>query len=190
MSSSRRWSSVLCEATWTSTTWPRGGSRGDPGPLFLAKSVYFLHCIQWKNIFEIEFWFYSGRNPSFWKCGGVCARVCVSVWSHRPTRQISRFYVISVGFEIVAATVFCSAKPCKGPILNDIRGHSDPQNICQIAGNRIYFLNNFLGEAPRPPPALAPSALGSGLRSPYRAPSFQNSWIRPCDLTWPVEEAR
>jgi len=28
---------------------------------------------------------------------------------------------------------------CKGPILNDIRGHSDPQNICQIAGNRIYF---------------------------------------------------
>jgi len=26
---------------------------------------------------------------------------------------------------------------CKGPILNDIRGHSDPQNICQIAGNRI-----------------------------------------------------
>jgi len=26
---------------------------------------------------------------------------------------------------------------CKGPILNDIRGHSDPQNICVIAGNRI-----------------------------------------------------
>jgi len=26
---------------------------------------------------------------------------------------------------------------CKGPILNNIRGHSDPKNICQIAGNRI-----------------------------------------------------
>jgi len=26
---------------------------------------------------------------------------------------------------------------CKGPILNNIRGHADPINICQIAGNRI-----------------------------------------------------
>jgi len=26
---------------------------------------------------------------------------------------------------------------CKGPILNAIRGHSDPKNICQIAENRI-----------------------------------------------------
>jgi len=25
----------------------------------------------------------------------------------------------------------------KGPILNDIRGYSDPKNTCQIAGNRI-----------------------------------------------------
>jgi len=25
----------------------------------------------------------------------------------------------------------------KGPILNDIRNHSDPKNICQIAENRI-----------------------------------------------------
>jgi len=25
----------------------------------------------------------------------------------------------------------------KGSLLNDIRGHSDPKNICQIAGNRI-----------------------------------------------------
>jgi len=44
------------------------------------------------------------------------------------------FCLISVGFEIVAATVFLF---CKGPILNDIRRHSDPKNICQIAGNRI-----------------------------------------------------
>jgi len=26
---------------------------------------------------------------------------------------------------------------CKGPILNNIRRHSDSKNICQIAGNRI-----------------------------------------------------
>jgi len=44
------------------------------------------------------------------------------------------FYLISVGFEIVAATVLLF---CKGPIFNDIRGHSDPKNICHIAGNRI-----------------------------------------------------
>jgi len=25
----------------------------------------------------------------------------------------------------------------KGPILNDIRGHFDPKNICQIAGNHM-----------------------------------------------------
>jgi len=39
------------------------------------------------------------------------------------------------------------------------------------------ILQNFLGEAPGPPPALTPSALGSGLR-PLTAPPFQNSWIR------------
>jgi len=117
-----------------------GRIQGGPGaqaPYFWKSQFYFLHCIQClKTIFEIEFWFYSGWNPrSFWKCGGVCGRVCVSVWSHRPTRQISRFfYLISVGFEIVAATVFLF---CKGPILNDIRSHSDPKNIWQIAGNRV-----------------------------------------------------
>jgi len=26
---------------------------------------------------------------------------------------------------------------CKGPILNDIQGHSDHKNICHITGNRI-----------------------------------------------------
>jgi len=67
---------------------------------------------------------------------------------------------------------------CNGPILNDIRGHSDPKNIWQIARNRIQFFKLFSREAPRPPPALAPLALGLGLR-PLTAP-FQNSWIRPC----------
>jgi len=65
----------------------------------------------------------------------------------------------------VAATVFFVLQR---PILNDIRGHSDPKNICQVAGNRIYFFQNFLG---RPPPALVPSAFGSGLR-PLTGPPF------------------
>jgi len=66
---------------------------------------------------------------------GVYACVCVCV--------ISRFFnLISVGFEIVTATVFLF---CNGPILNDIRGHSDPKNICHIAGNRILIFQNFLG---------------------------------------------
>jgi len=91
----------------------RGGSRG---ALILAKSILFstLYTVSEKNMFEIEFGFYSGRNPrSFWKCGG-CMRVCVN-----PNRGRYCFFF------------------CKGPILTDIRGHSDPKNICQIAGNRI-----------------------------------------------------
>jgi len=98
-----------------------------------------------KNIYEIEFKFYSGRNPrSFSKCGGV--RVCVNGNRGR----------------------YCFLF-CKGPILNDIRGHSDPKNICQIAENRIYFFKIFWGGPPDPALALAPSALGSGLR-PLTAP--------------------
>jgi len=62
-----------------------------------------------------------------------CMRVCLCdpIGLHDKSGV---FYLISVGIEIVAATVFCSAE---GPILNDIRGHSDPKNIFQIAGNRI-----------------------------------------------------
>jgi len=36
------------------------------------------------------------------------------------------------------------------PNLNDIRGHSDPKNICQIARNRIYFFKMFWGRTPGP----------------------------------------
>jgi len=49
----------------------------------------------------------------FWKCGG-CMRVCVN-------RNRGHYCFLF----------------CKGPILNDIRGHFDIKNIRQIAGNRI-----------------------------------------------------
>jgi len=96
----------------------RGGSRGARGqgpPIFDKVNLIFdIVYNVWKNIFEIEFGFYSGRNPrSFWKCGG-CTRVCVN-------RNRGRYCFLF----------------SKGPILNDIRGHSDSKNICQIAGNRI-----------------------------------------------------
>jgi len=74
---------------------PRGGSRGagDPLPLFLAKSILFF---TFYTMSEKYFWnwilIYSDRNPrSFFGSVGVYACVCVSVWSHRPTLQISRF---------------------------------------------------------------------------------------------------
>jgi len=57
---------------------------------------------------------------------GVCGSVCV-------------------GGGVYVCVCVCESKSwpllfflfSKGPILNDIRGHSDPQNICQIAGSRI-----------------------------------------------------
>jgi len=66
---------------------------------------------------------------------GVYARACVCLCDPIGLHDKSVvFYLISVGFEIMAATVFLL---CKGPILNDIRGHSNPKNICQIAENCI-----------------------------------------------------
>jgi len=60
---------------------------------------------------------------------------------------------------------------CKGPILNDIRGHSDPKNIYtrlqEIASN---FSKVSGGGLQTPPPALAPLALGSGFRPLTRPP--------------------
>jgi len=52
---------------------------------------------------------------------------------------------------------------CKGPILNDIRGRSDPKNMPDCRKSHLIF-QNFVGRPPDPPPAL-----GSGLR-PLTAP--------------------
>jgi len=90
-------------------TWADPG--GGPPPLFLAKSILFFYIVYsvWKNIFEIEIIFYRNRNPmSFWKCRGVglCVCVCDPIGLHDKSVV---FYLISVGFEIVVGTVFCSA---------------------------------------------------------------------------------
>jgi len=86
--------------------------QGGPGPPIFGKVnfIFFtLYTMSGKNIFEIEFGFYSGRNPrSFGSMGGVY----VCVW-----------------IEIVAATVFCSVKPHFEWYPKPFQ----PQNICQIA---------------------------------------------------------
>jgi len=98
-----------------------GADPGGPPPLFLAKSVLFFYTVHnvWKNIFEIEFWFYSDRNPrSFWKCGG-CMRLCLCdpIGLH----DKSVVFLSNIGvFRIYGRYCFLFYK---GPFLNDIRGH-------------------------------------------------------------------
>jgi len=60
---------------------PQGRIQGGPGPPIFCKVNFIFYIVYniWKNIFEIKFVFYSGRNPrSFWKYGGVCVCVCES----------------------------------------------------------------------------------------------------------------
>jgi len=73
-------------------------------------------------------------------------RVCVSVWSHRPTRQISRFLSNIGVFRNRGRYCFLF---CKGPILNDIRGYSDPKyaRLQEIASN----FSKFSGGGPQNP---------------------------------------
>jgi len=107
-----------------------GGSRGAGGPasLFSAKSILFstLYTMSEKDCFEIEFGFYSCRNPrSFWKCWG-CMRVCVN-------RNRGRYCFLF----------------CKGPILNDIRGHSDPKKYMPDCRKSHLLFQKFLGRPRR-----------------------------------------
>jgi len=106
----------------------RGGSRGEggPGPPIFGKVNFIFYIVHnvWKNIFAIEVGFYSGRNRrSFWKCGGVC----VCVW-----------------IEIVAATVFCSAKAPFWMISEAILIPKIYARLQEIASN----FSKFSGEAP------------------------------------------
>jgi len=52
---------------------------GPPPPIFgKVNFIFYIVYNVWKSIFEIEFTFYSGQNPSFWKCWGMYACVCES----------------------------------------------------------------------------------------------------------------
>jgi len=44
------------------------------------------------------------------------------------------------------------------------------------------IFQNFLGEAHRPPAGARAYGAQFGASPPYRVPSLQNSWIRPCSL--------
>jgi len=73
-------------------------------------SSFTLYTMSENNIFEIEFGFIVVEIRKVSGSVGVYACVCVN-------RNRGRYCFLS----------------SKGPILNDIRGHSDPKNICQIA---------------------------------------------------------
>jgi len=138
----------------------------------LSRGVYNV----WKHIC---IWFYIGWNQrSFLGSVEVSVCLCDPIGLHDKSVV---FYLISVGFEIVAATVFCSAKAQFWMISEAILIPIIYARLQEIASN---FFKIFWGRPPDPLSALAHSALGSGLR-PLTGPPFQNTWIRPCwALSW------
>jgi len=93
----------------------------------------------------------------------VCVCLCYPIGLHDKSVV---FYLISVGFEIVAATVCCSAKTQFWMTSEAILIPKIYARLQEITSNFSKFSG---GSPPDPPLALAPSA-----------PPFQNSWIRPC----------
>jgi len=59
---------------------------------------------------------------------------------------------------------------CKGPILNDIRGHSDPKKYMPDCRKSHLIFQNFLGEAPRPTAGARAFDARFGASPPYRPP--------------------
>jgi len=86
-----------------------GADPGGPGPTIFGKVnfIFFtLYTMSEKIFLKLIFLFYSGRNPrSFWKCGVVCVCVCLCDPIGLHDKSVV-YYLRSVGFEIVAATVF------------------------------------------------------------------------------------
>jgi len=83
---------------------------------------------------------------------------------------------VCVWIEIVAATVFCSAKAQFWMIFEAILIPKIYARLQEIASN---FFKIFWGKPPDPSPALAPSALGSGLSPLTEPPLFKISGSAP-----------
>jgi len=114
---------------------------------------------------NFDFWFYSGRNPwSFCKCGVyacVCVCLCYPIGLHDKSFV---FYLISVGFEIVAATVFfCSTQAQFWMISEAILIPKTYARLQKIASN----FSKFSGGGPQTPRRR--SVWGF---APYRPPHF------------------
>jgi len=135
--------------------------QGARAPLFLAKSILFFtlytnNTMSGKNIFEIEFGFYSGRNPrSFWKYGW-CMRVCVNRNRGRYCFLFSKAQFWMISEAILIPKIYA--------------------RLHEMASN---FLKKFLGR-----PFAGARAFGArfGASPPYRASPFQNFWIRPWQI--------
>jgi len=144
----------------------RGGSKGArPTPLFLAKSIlFFLNCIHvWKNIFEIEFWFYSGWNPrSFGSVGGKC--VCVCLCDPIGLHDKSIVFLSNIG-GFRNRGCYCFFVLQRPNFEWYPRPFWSQKHMPDCRKSHLIF-QNFLGEAPRPPPAL-----GTGFH-PLTGPPF------------------
>jgi len=107
-----------------------------------------------------------------WGCMRVC--VCASVWSHRPTRQI-----VSKSWPLL---FFVLQRPnFDSEAILSLKMYARLQ---VIASN---FFRNFLGEAPRPPPVLEPSALSLWLR--LTGPPFPKFLDPPLTPVAPLSSA-
>jgi len=90
----------------------QGRIQGGPPALFLAKSILFftLYTMSEKIFLKLNFNFIMVEIRGVFGSVGVCVCVCVCVIPQAYTTNQSFLSIISVGFEIVAAIVFCSAK--------------------------------------------------------------------------------
>jgi len=118
---------------------PRAGA--DPRRGAGAQATYFWQPILFSTLCTMSEKIFLKLNLDFIVAeirrvfGSAGVYACVCVW-----------------IELVATTVFLF---CKGPILNNIWGHSDPKNICQIAESRIWFFQIFWGGPQTPAGARA-----------------------------------
>jgi len=128
----------------------------DPGgpPIFGKVNFIFLHCIQcMKKIFLKLNFDFRPIVAEIRVFGSVGVYVCVSVWSHRPTRQISRFLSNIGGFRNRGRYCFCSAKAQFWMISDAILIPKIYARLQEIASVRAF--------------------------APLPGPPFQNFWIRP-----------